>query len=95
MFQKGKKYYNSISKITFLVLFIIIVWSVFNLKRWEKTESVGKIITSDVVSYYAYLPATFVFGDIKLDFLDNPDVNNKDKRLFWPERLNNELEKIQ
>jgi hypothetical protein len=47
-------------------------------KNWKKQPGV---INGDVISYYAYLPATFIFNDIKLE-------KNKsfEHGTFWPEK---------
>jgi len=41
-----------------------------------------KIISWDVLSYYAYLPAIYVYNDISLSFIDKDPVQYGDK--FWP-----------
>jgi hypothetical protein len=48
-------------------------------KDWKEER---KVIVADVVSYYAYLPAAFIFNDIKLE-----NRESFDKGLFWPEEL--------
>lgn len=47
----------------------------FSLERWKKNE----IIDSDVVSYYAYLPAGLLFHDLNFGFIKNlpPDFEGK------------------
>ncbi|MBW6484497.1 MAG: hypothetical protein K0B10_15765 [Vicingaceae bacterium] len=59
----------SIDKWVVLILFSITIYTVFNLKHWKKEN---RVIVSDVVDYYGYLPATFIYGDVTLT---NP--NNK------------------
>lgn len=41
------------------------------------------IIHWDIISYYAYLPATFIYGDVTLDFLDNPPEGFINDNKFW------------
>jgi hypothetical protein len=48
-------------------------------RDWSRDN---KVIVADVVSYYAYLPATFIFNDLKLEHRETYD-----KGLFWPEPL--------
>lgn len=48
-------------------------------RHWNKEN---KVIAADVISYYAYLPATFIFHDIKLE-----NRETFDKGIFWPEPL--------
>jgi hypothetical protein len=49
--------------------------------NWKREQGV---IGNDVISYYAYLPATFIFHDIKLE-----KQETYEKGTFWPETLPN------
>ncbi|HBG70363.1 MAG: hypothetical protein A2W93_15755 [Bacteroidetes bacterium GWF2_43_63] len=49
---------------------------------WQK-----RVIENDVISYYAYLPATFIHHDISLDFMNDTSQNYSDR--FWPVKLDN------
>ena len=51
----------------------------FSLKNWEKQD---RVIEWDVHSYYAYLPAYFIYDDIKLEKSDYRIDDNY--YLFWP-----------
>lgn len=53
-----------ISKLTIFVAIFICAWYGKNLHVWEKNE----VIQNDVISYYAYLPATFIFNDLTFEF---------------------------
>lgn len=53
-----------VSKICILVLILICAWYGKNLDTWGQ----NKVIQNDVIMYYAYLPATFIFGDLNFDF---------------------------
>lgn len=68
-----------------LVVVIVLTSGILgkNVKYW-KSE---KIITWDVVSYYGYLPATFIYQDISLKFTD--DYTGPHKFVFWPRTLPN------
>lgn len=91
--QKTLSYFNSISKITFWLLFVVMIWTTFNLKRWKNAEKEGgKLIMWDITSYYGYLPAIFIHNDLSLDFVDTDGVNYQAKHQFWPLRLNKNLE---
>ena len=64
---------NIFSKITFskIVIFISLAGLVnlnYNIEYWKNPK---KIIEWDVIIYYAYLPATFIYDDISLKFKDN------------------------
>jgi len=87
-----KSYFNSVSKLTFFVLVGLMIWTTLNLKKWRHAETEAKIITWDITSYYAYLPATFIHHDISLDFIDKDSVNYAANHQFWPQRLNSKLE---
>lgn len=47
----------------------IILFSSFNNKYWKQKDG---IIHWDVISYYTYLPATFIYKDVTCKFLANP-----------------------
>ena len=55
---------SNISKLAIVLLLIICGWYGKNLDTWGK----NKIIQNDVISYYAYLPATFIFNDLTFEF---------------------------
>jgi hypothetical protein len=70
---------NNLSKFSIYLVLLIICGIIFSAKHWRKDD---KVIGMDVVSYYAYLPATFIFNDIKLEKRETFDHG-----LFWPEPL--------
>ena len=70
---------NNLSKYSIGLVLLIVCIFIFSAKQWRKDD---KVIAMDVVSYYAYLPATFIFHDIKLEKRETFD-----KGLFWPEPL--------
>lgn len=81
-FYMGASVKNHLSR---LCIICIALWWVFSFslhRRWEKNP-----IEWDVISYYAYLPATFIYKDITLNFIE------KDPRFFgmkfWPEKSPN------
>ncbi len=43
------------------------------------------IIASDVIEYYSYLPATFIYNDLTLKFKEHKDVQNR----IWGHQLEN------
>jgi hypothetical protein len=54
----------------------------FSLKNWEKQD---RVIEWDVHSYYEYLPAYFIYKDIKFEKSDYRVGDNR--YLFWPVTL--------
>jgi len=76
-----------IKSTTFTIILIIgiLLYVQFNISRWNKLQ----IIEWDVIDYYAYLPATFIYKDLKLTYFDTiPEIakyawyatDNKDNR---------------
>jgi hypothetical protein len=66
---------------TLSILFVAFVCLVidFSLKHWEKQN---RVIEHDVHSYYAYLPAKFIYDDLKIEKSDYRLDENY--YLFWP-----------
>ena len=51
-------------------------------QRWKK----GKVIDADVVSYYSYLPATFIYGDVSMKYAQHdPWFGDKVWGVYWQE----------
>lgn len=57
----------NLSKTAIALLIFICAWYGKNLDTWGK----NKVIQNDVIMYYAYLPATFIFNDLNFDFTKN------------------------
>jgi len=67
-----------------VLLVTVSAYTIFNLKHWNKEEG---IIAWDVVSYYGYLPAAFIYDDVSLE---NPNVKFDEYRhTFWMEKAKN------
>ncbi len=52
----------------------------YNAKYWTMER---RVIYWDIISYYGYLPATFIYGDVTLGFLKTSKEDFGDK--FWAE----------
>jgi len=69
------------SLVSVIIPVLIALWHVYNIGSWKIPE---RVIAWDVISYYSYLPATFIYHDVSLKFIDKgkpyPEV------LFWPNR---------
>lgn len=64
---------NRLSLYMVLVAGFIFIYVIFNTKRWENHE----VIRQDVIEYYGYLPAAFIFNDLSFSFTSNfPDDFN-------------------
>ncbi|MBK6283368.1 MAG: hypothetical protein IPF54_12585 [Draconibacterium sp.] len=61
MAKMGKSY---ISKLAIVLVLLVCAWYGKNLNTWGK----NKVIQKDVILYYAYLPATFIFNDLNFEF---------------------------
>ncbi|MCB9232055.1 MAG: hypothetical protein H6581_10350 [Bacteroidia bacterium] len=69
-------------RLTLGISFLILIVSFFNIGRY-KTESV---IESDIIQYYGYLPATFIYGDVSMKFAQGDSVlGNR----FWGKTAKN------
>jgi len=70
-----------ISLLSVLISVTFAIWHVYNIGSWKIPE---RVIAWDVISYYSYLPAAFIYHDVTLKFIDKgkpyPEV------LFWPNR---------
>ena len=67
-----------------VIIFLIIFYTATNFSHHNWTRDDGPdrgVIKWDVISFYGYLPAVFIYGDPSLDFLDEGKINNDNK--FW------------
>ena len=82
--KKIKNKYISI--ITILIIGLYVFGTNQGHKFWKDDS---KVIEWDVKSYYAYLPAAFIYHDLSFEFIDN----NKDsvflRNNIWPIKLDN------
>jgi len=64
-----------ISLITLWLLVAVAAWYGRNLAPWEE----NRLINHDVVSYYAWLPAAWIYQDVYFDFVQNlpPDFEGR------------------
>lgn len=67
------------TEVTIWLIIIIVLSISFDIRIWNHKNT---IIANDVNSYYAYLPAVFIYKDISLDFVYD-DVDRYSKH-FWP-----------
>ena len=67
-----------LSVVSIIVLIFCTILVQVSYKSWKKQSGV---ISWDVISYYAYLPATFIFHDIKLEKKESFEHGT-----FWPEK---------
>ena len=81
---------NPITSFTILIIAVFYFFTVISQHNYLKTDPKNRgVIHWDVISYYAYLPATFIYGDVTLDFLKDPPEGFVNDNKFWPSRLEN------
>lgn len=73
---------NFFSKTAVLLCVVVLLWTNLNLKKWVEPS---QVIRDDIVSYYGYLPATFIYHDLTLKFVDHPPAGYRG--IFWPNTL--------
>jgi hypothetical protein len=67
-----------------VIIFLLLVYAATNFTHHNWTRDDGPIrgvIKWDIISFYGYLPATFIYKDPSLDFLDEGKIDNDNK--FW------------
>lgn len=80
--------YEKLPRLSLIVIMIVSAYTLWYFHPWAKNEDGNRgVIKWDVITYYSYLPATVIHGDVKLDFLDEGKIVNDNK--FWPVQLEN------
>ena len=74
----GKKY----SILIWVLVSLFAVKTTLNLKPWERRT----IVDQDIIFYYGYLPATFIYHDWSFTFPDQPGFSGKVWSLALPNR---------
>ena len=72
---------NWISALTLTLLIAFMTFTMLSEKHWKEEQ---RVIEWDAISYYAYLPATFIYRDLSLSFADN--YKGPHRLIVWPER---------
>lgn len=74
---------NKLSLFVIIFATFIVIWVNHNFSYWNKKDG---IINWDVISYYSYLPAFFVYHDLELKF---HKYEEEDVYIMWPKTLDN------
>ncbi len=82
-FSASTKYLLNRNFLSIIAILLIAVVSITNFRNKGLWRQSDKIIAWDVISYYAYLPAAFIYNDLALDFIDDDPEYFSDK--IWPE----------
>jgi len=77
--MKGKRW---VSVLVIVAALVFVLGTILTDKRWQKED---KVIEWDIISYYAYLPATFIYHDPSLKFTD--DYHGEHKFKIWSESI--------
>jgi len=83
-FFKLRKHFTVNNSPRFVIVFLLLFYTASNFvhHNWTRDDGPNRgVIKWDIISYYGYLPATFIYGDPSLDFLDEGILNNDNK--FW------------
>ena len=75
---EGKRWLSAIT-VAFIITFMTV--NMLSVKHWKEEQ---RVIEWDAISYYAYLPAAFIYNDLSLSFTDGYDGPHK--FVFWPEK---------
>lgn len=71
--------WRSALTIAFIIIFMTV--NMLSVKHWRDER---RVIEWDAISYYAYLPAAFIYHDLSLGFADG--YEGPHKLLVWPEK---------
>ncbi len=74
-----------ISIVTLFLLIGTAVFSMSNIRPWKRAMAYGRLIAWDITSYYSYLPAFFLEGDLSLEFIKGKEEWYHHSFKYWPE----------
>lgn len=75
------KYFKQFPSIAVIIAFVIsCIWVNGNVNKWSNKS----VIDWDVVSYYSYLPATFIKKDLALKFFDQDQLFYVQNKQYYP-----------
>ncbi len=84
MLSKTTYFKIDLPALAILLSTLMIVLITFDLSLWQDDK---KIIESDIISYYEYLPSTFIFQDLSLNYVDKAE-NDVKQRIFYEKAEN-------
>lgn len=79
---------ENLPKLSLFIIIVMVLRMMLVFQPWTVNDD-GKrgVIKWDVISYYAFLPATVIHGDPTLSFLDDQEFHNNNK--IWYSKLEN------
>lgn len=75
----GGRRWMSTVMIAFILAFM--TFNMLNVRHWKQEQ---RVIEWDAISYYAYLPAAFIYKDLSLGFTEG--YTGTHRFVFWPEK---------
>ncbi len=85
---KFRKFLSIQKTPAYTIVFLLVIFAATNFthRKWTQDEGPERgVIKWDVIFQYSYLPATFIYHDIKLDFTEESGFVNDNK--FWFQKL--------
>ena len=82
--QGSRRFFTLLNTPNLVIIFVVMAYLATNFTHHKWTRDKGPdrgVISWDIISYYAYLPATFIYGDVGLSFATEPGFVNDNK--FW------------
>lgn len=73
--------FKSPSFYSILFIVFVLIWVNFNIRKWRENDT----IKSDVISYYAYLPAFIIERSPDLSFTDGKEEFYISNNRYWPQ----------
>ena len=81
LFSYGLKGRRWISAMTIALIIFFMAGNMLEVKHWKEER---RVIEWDAISYYAYLPALFIYHDLSLGYADSYDGPHR--LIVWPEK---------
>ena len=81
LFSYGLKGRRWISAMTIALIIFFMAGNMLEVKHWKEER---RVIEWDAISYYAYLPALFIYHDLSLGYADSYDGPHR--FIVWPEK---------
>ncbi len=81
LFRYGLAGKNWLSLLTVILLISFMTGVMLREKHWKDER---RVIEWDAISYYAYLPAAFIYNDLSLGYADN--YKGPHKFIVWPDK---------
>jgi glycosyltransferase involved in cell wall biosynthesis len=81
MFMYGLEGRRWLSALAIFLMLIFMTGNMLSVKHWKDEK---RVIEWDAISYYAYLPAAFIYHDLTLSFADG--YKGPHRFIVWPEK---------